>query len=332
MKRILLIQTGGTIAMQIESDELTEINPKTSNDIVRKSVPEISGIAEIETTNLITEDSSNINPGHWKLIANEIYREYDEYDGFVILHGTDTMAYTASALSYCLNNLGKPIVLTGSQVPLISIRSDARRNLINAIEVATLNFNEVVICFNDKVYRGNRATKMSIGDFDAFSSPNYPPLAEIGLSIETKFTPPDNLKPFTITPEFDNNIFVLKIFPGLQPSYLESLLINPPHVIIIEGFGCGNFPIEAPYSLIPFMKQCLANNLILIMRSQADYDAVNLNKYRSGRMASELGVLGAGDMTTEAAVTKMMYLLGNHTNTDSIKRLFTQSLAGELTE
>lgn len=332
MKRILLIQTGGTIAMRIQENELTKIDPLTSEDIVKKSMPELSLLADIETLNLFSEDSSNLNQSHWIQIADCIYENYVSYDGFVILHGTDTMAYTASALSFCFQNLGKPVVMTGSQVPLINLRSDARRNLINAVEVSTMPFNEVVICFNDRIFRGNRTTKMSINDFDAFSSPNFPPLGEIGLAIETKFAPPAVSGRFISKSKFDNEIFVLKLFPGLDNKFLFPLVEKKPKVIIIEGFGCGNFPVVGTFSLLPFLDQCIENDILLVMRSQADYDAVNLQKYASGHIAIEHGVLSAADMTTEAAVTKMMYLFGNYHDKNEIRQLFIHSLAGELTE
>ncbi len=332
MKSILLIQTGGTIAMRIQANELTEIDPLTSEDIVRKSMPELSQLADIDTFNLFSEDSSNLNPSHWIKIAQCIFDNYTKYDGFVILHGTDTMAYTASALSFCLENLGKPVVLTGSQVPIINLRSDARRNLINAVEVSTMPFNEVVICFNDRIFRGNRSTKMSINDFDAFSTPNYPPLGEIGLTIDTKFVAPSVSGRFSITPKFNNEIFVLKIFPGLNSKYLFPLLETSPNAIIIEGFGCGNFPVAGSYSLLPFIDRCTEKDILLVMRSQADYDSVNLQKYSSGQIALEHGILSAGDMTTEAAVAKMMYLFGNYHDKNHIRQQFVRSLAGELTE
>lgn len=160
-----------------------ELNPDAWSDTLVERVPQLGELAQIQTLPLFFEDSSDLNHTHWVQLAECINSHYDEFDGFVVLHGTDTMAYTTSALSYAFQNLGKPVIFTGSQVPLSSIRSDARRNLINSIEMATSNLQEVAICFNDHVYRGNRATKLSIGDFDAFGSPNLDPLATIGLEI-----------------------------------------------------------------------------------------------------------------------------------------------------
>ena len=184
MKKIMLIQTGGTIAMAFDQAENDSIHGWS--DVISNEVPELKSIADIDMHHLFLEDSSNINHTHWSKLALLIKKYYGNYDGFIILHGTDTMAYTASALSFCLQNIQKPVILTGSQVPMAQLRSDARRNLVNAVEMATMDINEVAICFNDYLFRGNRSTKTSIGDFDAFTSPNYPPLAEIGISIEQK--------------------------------------------------------------------------------------------------------------------------------------------------
>lgn len=331
MEKILLIQTGGTIVMRAGASQATRIDPNISDRILLESMPELSQIARIEILNLFSEDSSNIEIKHWKVMAETIKKYYADFDGFVILHGTDTMAYTASALSFCLNHLGKPVVMTGSQVPLMSIRSDARRNLVNAVEVATLHFNEVVICFNDKVFRGNRTTKMNIGDFDAFDSPNFEPLAKIGLSIETKFESFDTTAPFEISPDFNDDVFLLKIFPGLRPEMYSRLIDIHPGVVVIEGFGCGNIPVTGAKSMLPFLESCRDKGILVVMRSQADYDSVDLSKYESGRMARELGVIGAGDMTTEAAVAKMMYLLQNIEDSNDIPHQFTRPLAGEIT-
>ena len=333
MKRILLIETGGTIAMRIsQSNDPIEIDPGRSAYIVRESMPELNKLADISTRNLLSEDSSNLNPHHWVRIAQAIDEHYESFDGFVILHGTDTMAYTASALSFCLTNLNKPVVLTGSQVPLMSIRSDARRNLINAIEVATMPINEVAVCFNDYVFRGNRTTKMSIGDFDAFKSPNFPPLAEIGLQIETRFRGVDSDKSFEVSADFDNSVYLLKLFPGLNPKYLYPLLDWSPRVLIIEAFGCGNIPVSGPYNLLPFIKQFRDKEIPIVIRSQADYDSVDLTKYRSGKELLSLGAIGAGDMTTESAVTKMMYLLAHDDAKADIAERFITPIAGEITQ
>lgn len=331
MKQILLIQTGGTIAMDITHGE-PKLDPSKWSELMYREIPELSEIAEIEIEQLFFEDSSDVNPDHWTRLIKFISGCYEDYDGFVILHGTDTMAYTASALSFGLQNLKKPVILTGSQVPMSNIRSDARRNLVNAIEMATLPLNEVAICFNDFVYRGNRATKMSIGDFDAFASPNFPPLAEIGLHIEINHHLPETKKPFLSLPSFQDKVFLLKIFPGLKVSMLDDIDFSKLRVLVIEAFGSGNFPLAGERSLLPFFKQCVQNGTMLVITSQAAYDSVELEKYESGRKAREIGAISAKDMTTEATLTKIMYLLGNYSSDDEIKKQFQKNIAGELTE
>ncbi|MDZ7715594.1 MAG: asparaginase [Balneolaceae bacterium] len=331
MKKILLIQTGGTIAMDITHGK-PSLDPSKWAEVIYKEIPELSEIAEIEMEQLFFEDSSDINRRHWAKLITFIAEKYEAYDGFVILHGTDTMAYTASALSFGLQNLDKPVILTGSQVPMSNIRSDARRNLVNAVEIATLPLNEVAICFNDFVFRGNRATKTSIGDFDAFASPNHPPLAEIGLNIELHYQKNNSEQSLSLYPEFSDEVFLLKLYPNLNPKLLEKADLFSTKVLIVEAFGSGNFPLKGEQSLLPFFKKCINNGMLLIITSQADFDSVDLSKYKSGRQAQKLGALSAKDMTTETALTKMMHLLANYSSMDEIKALFQQNLVGELTE
>lgn len=332
MKKILLIQTGGTIAMDSNNGEQPSLNPEKWTELMYQSIPELSKIAQVEMERLFFEDSSDIHKKHWGKLAEFIHDKYQNYDGFVILHGTDTMAYTASALSFALQGLSKPVILTGSQVPMSNVRSDARRNLVNAIEMATLPVPEVAVCFNDFVYRGNRSTKMSIGDFDAFASPNYPPLAEIGLNIELRDhirTASDSMR---LSTDFSDQVFLLKIYPNLDPQFLEQINFGDIRALIVEAFGSGNFPIHGSQSLLPFFKKCIQNNILLIITSQAAYDAVELNNYESGRKAQQLGALSAKDMTTEATLTKIMYLLARYPDNEKIIEQFNRNIAGEITE
>lgn len=332
MKQILLIQTGGTIAMDIGEEDRPELDLSRWSEILYKEIPELSGIAHIDVARIFFEDSSDIGPAHWAELIRFISGNYTRYDGFVILHGTDTMAYTASALSFGLRNLNKPVILTGSQVPMSSIRSDARRNLINAIEMATLPLREVAICFNDFVYRGNRSTKMSIGDFDAFASPNFPPLAEIGLNIKLNITNEATGLPLDTYTEFSSQVFLLKIFPGLGTGFLNQIDLDRVRALVIEAFGSGNFPLRGKDSLLPFLEKCISQNVMLIITSQAAYDAVDLDKYESGRKAKEMGAISAGDMTTEATMTKIMHLLGTASSTHEITQLVQTNIVGEITE
>ena len=308
------------------------LDPDTWTDVLYREMPELSKIAEIDIQNAFFEDSSDINHYHWKELSEQIDQNFDAYDGFVILHGTDTMAYTASALSFALQGITKPVIMTGSQVPMSNIRSDARRNLINSIELATYEIHEVAICFNDHLYRGNRCTKMSIGDFDAFASPNYPPLAEVGIEIKIS----ENLlknhsNERTYHPNFDDAVQVIKIHPGLNPKLLEYIDLAETKAVILEAFGSGNIPSKGAYNLLPFVEKCLENNCHVLVTSQAAYDAVDLTHYASGKALKKLGAVSAGEMTIEATLTKTMHLLGRGLSKSEFIDTFQRSIAGERT-
>lgn len=330
MKDIALIQTGGTIAMH-QKKEGTGILKTRASSIVIDQVPEINAIANIELFDLFFEDSSNLEPTHWISIAQAIEEIYARFDGFVVLHGTDTMAYSASFLSFAIRNLGKPIIFTGSQVPIGNIRSDAKRNVINAIEMATFPLFEVSICFNDRVFRGNRSTKMNIEDYDAFESPNYPALAQIGINIQFQheYTLPFPSKNISFDTSSNTQILHLKLFPGFNPTPFLDLLPNY-NALVIQGYGCGNFPIKGYSSLIPMLKKASEINLPTVMTSQAVYDAVDLQKYESGKIAHDLGVISAGDMTFEAVITKLICLLGKEDDPNKIKSMFVKNWTGEI--
>lgn len=370
-RRILLIQTGGTIAMK--SDGLgTALDPDTWEETLHRQMPELRSIAEITPHRLFLEDSSDLTPRHWTAISRHIADHATSHDGFVILHGTDTMAYTASALSFSLMGLRRPVILTGSQVPLHALRSDARRNVVNAVEMATRDIQEVAICFHDTLYRGNRATKVSIGDFGAFASPNHPALGRIGLQIQLAphartsasrgapaLDPSDaslreskgpsggtspitsrspSTSPFPLLADdrtlgrlrFDERVLVLKLVPGLNPDVLRRV-VEPGdvRVILLEAFGSGNFPSKGSHSILPVLESWRRDGIEVVIGSQAAHDAVDLGAYPSGRAARDLGVLSAGDMTLEAALTKSMFLLGNLPDSSQFAHWLARDMAGE---
>ena len=307
-----------------------QLDPDRWSEVLYREMPELSKIADIEVQSIFFEDSSDLSPEEWTKLAERIENEKENYSGFVILHGTDTMAYTASALSFALPDVDKPVILTGSQVPMSRIRSDAKRNLVNSIELATLPVPEVAICFNDHLYRGNRSTKMSIGDFDAFASPNYPPLAEIGIHIELS----ENIRTIKkknqgFHPEFSDRVFVLKIYPGLNPQLLDTIQLDGVEAVILEAFGTGNIPVKDKYNLIPFVERCRMKDCHVLVTSQAAYDAVDLNLYQSGRELDKLGALSAGEMTMEATLTKTMNLLAMNLSERDFSIRFCSSAAGE---
>lgn len=331
MKNILLLQTGGTIAMQSDTGG-PELDPDKWSDLLHKEIPELQKLANLDVKKVFFEDSSDINRTHWRILAETIYENLSRYDGFLILHGTDTMAYTASALSFALRNISKPVIFTGSQVPMSNLRSDARRNLVNAVELATHPFGEIAICFNDHLFRGNRSTKMSIGDFDAFASPNFPVLAEVGLGIKWSGKSLYNGRPAECNPVFDDALHVIRLHPNLNPTQLGYINLEETKAVILEAFGSGNMPIKGDYNMIPFIQNCRENNCHVIITSQAPYDAVDLNQYASGREAKNLGALSAGEMTMEATITKAMHLLGLKLADDEFISQFMANLSGERAE
>lgn len=306
-----------------------ELDQAKWTSLLHAEIPELSSIAELTINKVFFEDSSDINHTHWQLISEHITSNYDQFDGFVVLHGTDTMAYTASALSFAFENLGKPVIFTGSQVPMSNIRSDARRNLVNAVELATHPIYDVAICFNDHLFRANRSTKMSIGDFDAFASPNLAPIAEIGIEIQLNQHYDKPEASFLSNHKFDDSVFVLKLHPNLNPTWLQNLPLEQMNVIILEAFGSGNFPMKGDYNLLPFIRKCLESGCEVVITSQAAYDAVDLNLYSSGREAKALGAISAGDMTAESAVTKAMHLLGAGFSDADFRKAYEKPLRGE---
>jgi len=282
-------------------------------------------------------DSSNMSPKIWVELGNIIYKNYSNFDGFVILHGTDTMAYTASALSFMLQNLLKPIVLTGSQLPIGVIRTDGKENLITAIEIAAAKQRgkaivpEVCVYFEYKLFRGNRTLKYNSEHFDAFRSPNYPHLCEAGINLDfnKKYIRSLPTKPLKLNQSLENAVVVLTIFPGINTSVVKSILsIKGLKGVIIETFGSGNAPTDSAF--LNELKNAIDKGIVVANITQCMKGKVVPGLYETSSSLQKMGVLNGADITKEAAITKLMHLLGNYTDKLKIKHLFETSLAGEM--
>jgi L-asparaginase len=336
--KVLIIYTGGTIGMIKDKNDV--LLPFTFNNLLN-FIPLLENFsAEIDSISFDKPiDSSNFTPTHWTNLVNIISNNYEQYDGFVILHGSDTMAYTASALSFMLENLKKPVILTGSQLPIGLLRTDGRENIIASLELAALQkdnkpaIQEVCVYFENYLYRGNRTHKYNTENFDAFISPNYPPLAKVGTNIEIYENNLNcNKLDFLIShTSLNNEISTIKLFPGIQAKTIDAIFSTPDlRAVIIESYGSGNGPTDE--AIINIIDKHINNGIIVLNVSQCQAGKVIQGKYATSLKLKEIGVISGKDMTTETAIVKTMYLLGQNLSKDKIEKLLQLSLRGELTE
>lgn len=322
MKKILMISTGGTIASEPGPDGLV---PKVDGAAMVRMIPELAGLCSISCRELLSLDSSNIQPHHWSAMARAVADDYDGYDGFVITHGTDTMAYTTSALSWMLQNLGKPVAVTGAQLPIEDPRTDGKTNILNAFRVAASGRAGVYLVFGDKVIRGCCAKKMHTEQFNAFYSVNELPAAEItasGLEWTAAATAAPEGK-FQAMPDVDKEVLLIKLVPGSSPAIMDFALAHGYRAVVIEGFGAGGVPNDEN-SFLPALEKALKAGMIVVCTSQCVYDGVNLGIYEIGVLAARLGAMSAGKMTTEAVCTKLMWALGNTATSEEAKKIFLE--------
>lgn len=332
MSKILIINTGGTICMtKTENGYMPNLENmhKCLDEMPELHSPEMADWTMVDMEPLL--DSSNMTVDDWNKIGSIIDSNYNGYDGFVIFHGTDTMAYTASALSFMLENLAKPVIITGSQIPICEIRSDGKDNIIAALMIASSGIvNEVCIYFSGKLIRGNRATKVSADGFRAFKSPNYPLLAEAGIEIvfnEGALLPRPS-EPFRFQSLKNIPIGVIKVFPGIQFELFRNIMVESLKGVVIETFGAGNIPSSAK-ALLPIIEKAFENGTVVTVCTQCPQGTVMLGTYETSSSLKKAGAVSGKDMTTEAAVAKLYYLFSKGYDTKTVCHLMETSLRGE---
>jgi L-asparaginase len=336
---LLIIYTGGTIGM-IRDTHTGVLHPFHFENIIDE-IPELrkAGFHLSSYTFCPLLDSSNINPGTWIKLAGLIEENYHRFDGFIVLHGTDTMAYSASALSFMLENLKKPVVFTGSQLPIGSLRTDAKENLITAIEIAaSVRDNkpvvpEVTILFQNKLFRGNRTIKHNAEEFKAFQSYNYAVLAETGVHIRFNYSAiqsPEEGGEFRIQTLLDTDVTILKLYPGINPHIIHAVLhIDKLRAVVLETFGAGNAPNEEWF--LREIEDAVKRGIIILSVTQCAEGRVEMGMYETSKALENIGVISGHDITTEAALAKLMYLLGKYTEISEVIRELNKSIRGEIT-
>jgi len=334
-KRVYIAHTGGTIGMKNAGEGYAPA-PGFLEARLRE-MPELRDAAMPEF--VLREydpllDSSNMTPREWLLIAQDIFENYDAFDGFCILHGTDTMAYTASALPFLLQGLNKPVILTGSQIPLVELRNDARENIITALMLAaTYPLPEVCLYFGDKLFRGCRTVKVNATGFDAFDSPNYPPLGQVGIEIQINWNAVRAASSAPMNPlprELNATVGALRLFPGIAARLLDNVLQPPLQGLVLEAYGAGNAP-DRDDALLEVLARATARGVVIVNCTQCLRGAVNLHAYATGAALLQAGLVSGGDMTPIAALAKLHYLFGSGYAPAQVRALMQQNLCGEMT-
>ena len=332
-KRVCIIYTGGTIGMVPGENGYIPAEGKLEDDLAKINDLHKPGMPELEVIQFNPLlDSCNVSVAEWNQMGRTIAENYERFDGFVILHGTDTMSYSASALAFMLNNLDKPVIFTGAQIPLCEIRSDGYNNIVSSVLIASEGrVNEVCIYFDGKLLRGCRSTKISSDQFEAFASPNFGALADVGITVEYhQAEPPVKEGPFCFTEFEDVPVGIIKMFPGIQIKLFESIMTEQLRGVVLETFGAGNIPSGSAGEMIPIIKKAYENGTLIVVCSQCVQGTVSLGAYETSKSLKDIGAVTGKNMTTEAALTKLIYLFSCHYDINRIRSMMSENLRGEI--